>query len=116
MKIFGIVFLFFAATAYTQDLPSVSLRKGTWDFGVQTGGGTGEVHGRNFGAQFWTAGLRIGELCTTEHGKGWRRGNLECGIDIIPVFLVFERDSLWGWLESFPEMDFYPGQKVGSLL
>jgi len=113
MKILGIVILFFAATAYTQDLPSASLRKGTWDFGVQTGGGTGGVHRRSFGAQFWTAGLRIGELCTAEHGQGWRRGNLECGMDIIPVFLVFEREAIYGGGSNlFLKWTFTRGKKL----
>ena len=71
-----------------QGLPSQSLQKGTWDFGITGVGGT-TVSGGVEDVQIFSVGLRAGKILTHEHGSGWYRGNLEYAFDFHPVNLYF---------------------------
>jgi len=77
------------------NLPAASLKKGTWDLGVWTGGGTA-LTGSTSNTRLWTAGVRVGRVMTGEHGPGWLRGNLEWAADIIPAYVVFQNNTVYG--------------------
>lgn len=86
-------------------LPSQSLRKGTWEFGVLGGGGTG-LDG-NDDTQFVYAGARVGRVLTNDHFSGWFRGNFEWAVDLLPDYTVFTphgavyggsfKPAIWKW-------------------
>ena len=76
-------------------LPAASLKKGTWDIGVWTGGGTA-LTGSTSNTRFWEAGMRFGRILTQEHGSGWLRGNLEWAGDAIPAYVVFQNTTVYG--------------------
>lgn len=83
------------ATAPSEKLPAASIKKGTWDFGVWTGGGTA-LTGDFSNTRVWNAGFRVGRVLTGEHGSGWMRGNLEWAADIIPAYVVFQNTTVYG--------------------
>ena len=99
--------------AVAQDLPSTSLTKGTWQFGVWGGGGTA-FRGSTSDTRMSNFGFRIGRVLTGEHGSGWNRGNLELAADIIPVFMVFQSQSVYGGGVTTPifRWNFTHGRKV----
>ena len=66
--------------------PGSSIRKGAWDFGLIASGGNGLGFAAN--TQFASAGGRLGLVLTKEHGTGWRRGNFEWAIEILPLYAV----------------------------
>lgn len=76
-------------------LHAASLQKGTWEFGVWTGGGHG-LTGSTSGTGIWNAGFRIGRVLTGEHGPGFLRGNLEWAGDVIPAYVIFQDRTVYG--------------------
>ena len=88
-------FLLLSLTAAAQNLPSTSLTKGTWQFGIWGGGGTA-FHGSTSDTRMANAGIRIGRIMTGEHGGGWVRGNLELSADVMPVFVIFQSNTVYG--------------------
>src|SRR5579859_1373524 len=74
-------------TTVSESLPSSSLNKGAWDFGVWGQGGH-SVSGGTRNTSVGDAGLRIGKILTEEHGSGWARGNLEYAVDLIPLYIL----------------------------
>jgi lipid A 3-O-deacylase len=107
MKIIAGMFLalLLAVGVRAQDLPSSSLTRGTWEFGLFAGGGTGL--GKSDNTQFFFAGGRVGRILTHDHLSGWARGNFEWAIDMMPVYTVFPPQSavyggsfkpaIWQW-------------------
>lgn len=83
-----LVLLSACAALSAQDLPSTSMTKGTWDFGVSGTGGT-SVSGGAEDIQIFSVGLRAGRILTEQHGSGFVRGNLEWAFDFHPVNLYF---------------------------
>jgi hypothetical protein len=78
-----------------QNLLAESLEKGTWDFGVFVGGGTGLLAAKN--TQFVMAGVHVGRVLTDEYLSGWARGNFEFAGDFMPVVEVFQpRHATYG--------------------
>jgi lipid A 3-O-deacylase len=68
-----------------------------WDFGVWTAGATGEEHTNSFAeAQVFTAGVFAGRVLTEEIGRGWRRGRFEYGVSLVPVFVHYSPERIWG--------------------
>jgi hypothetical protein len=64
-----------------------SLGKGTWDFGVVASGGTGLGYATD--THFTSTGARLGLILTRDHGTGWKRGNLEWNLEMLPLYVVF---------------------------
>jgi lipid A 3-O-deacylase len=107
MKIIAGMFLalLLATAVRAQDLPSSSLTRGTWEFGLFAGGGTGL--GKSDNTQFFFAGGRVGRILTRDHLSGWARGNFEWAIDMMPLYTVFPPQSavyggsfkpaIWQW-------------------
>ncbi|MGH9531020.1 MAG: acyloxyacyl hydrolase [Terriglobales bacterium] len=105
--------LLLAPACWAQGLPSTSLTKGTWEFGVWGGGGTG-FRGSTSDTRFTSFGFRIGRVMTGEYGSGWRRGNLELAADVMPVYLVFQNQTVYGGGVTTPifRWNFTSRQKV----
>lgn len=94
-----------AAQNLSAPLPAASLTKGTWDIGLIGGGGTGLGYATQ--TQFVYAGARAGLILTGDHGAGWRRGNVEWAVEMLPLYTVFTPDgavyggsfkpAVWRW-------------------
>jgi len=70
---------------------------GNWDIFIWVSGSTGEELTNSFGeAQLWSAGVFVGRPITAEVGKGWRRGRLEYGMNLLPVFAQSRPRLLYG--------------------
>jgi len=64
-------------------------QNGIWDFSIWTGGATSDGKTNSFAeARIRTAGVFLGKVIAGEMGRGWARGNLEYGINLIPVFVA----------------------------
>src|SRR4030095_3398421 len=72
------------------------LRKGSWNFGIWTGGGSG-VTGSTKGTDLWLTGARFGKVLSSERGHGTMRGELEYAIEAIPAFVVFQDSTVYGF-------------------
>jgi lipid A 3-O-deacylase len=72
-------------------------RRGTWDFGIWAAAATGEENTNSFSeAQVFSAGVFAGKVLTNEIGTGWRRGRLEYGFDLAPLFVQFRPQRVFG--------------------
>src|SRR2546430_13093185 len=72
----------------TQPANSLADGRGSWEFGAFLGGGTGA--GKSSDTQFLFAGGRAGRVLTPDLFSSTPiRGNLEYGIEIMPVYTVF---------------------------
>ena len=72
-----------------------TLGKGDWDLGVYATGGT-SVPGGTSDTQVFSVGLRAGKVLTGDHLPGILRGNFEYGVDVVPVYMVFQNQSVYG--------------------
>src|SRR5579884_495474 len=102
LRWFGLIltswtFLLFAVLSLSaQEKSSVPWISG-WDFGLWAAAATGEENTNSFGeAQVLTAGSFIGHRITGEFGSGWRRGDLEYGFDVVPVFHTYGSQRIHG--------------------
>jgi hypothetical protein len=87
-------FLICSARAQSQLPPE---QRGTWDMGVVVTGATGEETTNSFTqAHIWTAGAFFGKVLTRELGHSWRRGSLEYGFDLLPVFAQTKIQNVHG--------------------
>jgi hypothetical protein len=66
--------------------------EGGHELQVWTTGGYG-VKGIASHTGVWTAGVRYGWVLTGPHGPGFLRGRLECAVDAVPVFMLFQPAS-----------------------
>jgi hypothetical protein len=85
-----------AYPVYAQADPSNPQHR-SWDFSVWAAGATGEENTNSFSeAQVLSAGFVVGKELTSEIGRGWRRGRLQYGFSLIPVFHQFSPQSIYG--------------------
>jgi hypothetical protein len=76
---------------------SPELQSRPWDISIWAAGATGEENTNSFSeAQIWTAGVFVGKVLTDEIGGGWRRGRLEFGFDVAPLFVQFRPQRIYG--------------------
>lgn len=66
--------------------------EGGHEWQVWTGGGHG-LSGSQSSDGVWNVGLRYGMILTAPHGPGFLRGRLEYAVDVVPVFLVFQKTN-----------------------
>jgi lipid A 3-O-deacylase len=79
MKLAAVV-LCLSLCAVAQTAPSDVIKKGTWELGVFTGGGTWAPGGTDK-TNVWNAGLRVGYLFTDR---------FEYAVDLMPAYVVFQ--------------------------
>jgi lipid A 3-O-deacylase len=92
----SLLFPFACCTAWAQKLSPVR-DKGSFDLGIWASGETGEENTNSFAeAQIWSVGVFVGWVITHEHGRGWRRGNLEYAFDLMPVFETYGNQRTHG--------------------
>lgn len=95
LTLFLVAALSFSASLYGQELPQN--QKGRWDISPFLAAETGEETTNSFSqAQIWSAGIFFGKVLTAEHGKGWLRGNLEYGFDVVPLFVQTNIQKVYG--------------------
>jgi hypothetical protein len=90
------ILLFLPTTSWAQaDSPAGP--KQNWDISVWIAGETGEEVSHSFAqTQILTGGVFVGRAVTAEFGQEWRRGALELGADLIPLFVQFRPDRRYG--------------------
>jgi lipid A 3-O-deacylase len=94
VQVLFILFLL-AGSSWAQSMSGEQDR--SWDFSVWLAGETGEENTNSFAeAQVFTAGVFAGKMLTDEIGSGWRRGRFEYGADLIPLFIQFRPERLYG--------------------
>lgn len=64
--------------------------KGSHDLQIWTSGGHG-LTGSTSSTTLWNVGLRYGWVLTNPHGPGFLKGRFEYAVDVVPVFMVFQR-------------------------
>jgi len=90
----GATLCFLVASAPAQTAES---RPRNWDISVWAAGATGEENTNAFTeAQILSAGVSVGRMLTGETGSGWRRGRLEFGFDLAPLFVQFAPQRIHG--------------------
>jgi lipid A 3-O-deacylase len=90
------------------------LPKGSWNFGIWTGGGSAvDTPAQN--TAFWLAGARFGKVLSGQRGKNALRGQLEYVVEAIPAFLIFQESYRTYGFDITPVMfrwNFTAQQKV----
>jgi Lipid A 3-O-deacylase (PagL) len=93
----GLILLLASTSASAQERPLPVPLTANWDIGIWAAGATGEENTNSFAeAQIWTAGFFLGRRISGEIGRGWRRGRLEYGFDVIPLFLTYGNQRTHG--------------------
>ena len=84
------LFLFFSTTAVFAEEATL-LPKGSWNFGIWSGGGSAvDTPAKN--TAFWLTGVRFGKILSQQRGKNAVRGQLEYVVEVIPAFLIYQQD------------------------
>ncbi len=86
LKIFVGMILFLPSLVTAQARPE----DGGHEIGLWTGGGH-SVPGGTSGTSAWNVGARYGWVLTRPHGPGFLNGRFEYAVDVVPVFLVFQK-------------------------
>ncbi len=90
-RLFALVFVLCAAAAVAQTPLS---KAGTWEVGPWFGGGVGL--GKSSDIHFLSAGVRVGAVLSDQLGTSRFRGNFEWAADVIPMYLVYEPNRVYG--------------------
>jgi hypothetical protein len=70
---------------------------GGHDLQIWTGGGHG-INGSQSSTGLWNVGLRYGWILTDPVGPGPLKGRFEYAVDVVPVFMVFQKtDTAYGF-------------------
>ena len=89
--------LFAACAAQAQQYELPTMQKGNWDIDLWIAGATGEENTNSFTeARIRTAGVLVGKVLTNQVGKRWRRGSIEYGFDVIPLFATSKTQRVKG--------------------
>ncbi len=91
MRLFVLAIVLCAAAATAQTPLS---KAGTWEFGPWFGGGVGL--GKSSDIHFLSAGARLGTILTHQIGTSRFRGSLEWAADVIPMYLVYQPNRVYG--------------------
>lgn len=78
----------FVPTARSQAGPV----EGEHEVQIWTGGGHG-TNGSQSGDGVWNLGLRYGLILTKPHGPGFLRGRLEYAVEVVPAFVVVQKQN-----------------------
>jgi len=93
--ILGLCYLISCASAQvTSQNPDIL---GHWDIAAWGSIASGEENTNSFDeARIWTAGVLLGRGMGHEVLGGWRRGSLEYGLNLIPLFLTAKSQKVHG--------------------
>src|SRR5262245_2087557 len=69
--------------------------KGNWGLGFYAAGGKG-VNGSTSTTEVAWSGVRYKRILTDIKGNGFWRGSLEYGAEFQPLFLIFQKDVVYG--------------------
>lgn len=69
--------------------------EGSHEVSLWTGGGP-SIHNRNGDDAVWNVNLRYGWVLSRPHGPGFLAGRFEYAIDATPLYLVFQRNAVYG--------------------
>jgi lipid A 3-O-deacylase len=93
----AIVTTAFVAQVSAQEPPAPVSVRGTLDLEVLGGAGiAAERLPSTFDWDVAIAGVRLSKVLTGPHGHGWLRGTFEYGVDILPVFVLFHPQQVYG--------------------
>ena len=85
-RLIAVALLLVSSVAWAQNRPE----DGGHEIQVWTGGGP-SVPGGTSDTSVWNVGLRYGWILTQPHGPGFLKGRFEYAVDVVPVFMVFQR-------------------------
>jgi len=85
-RLIAVAVLLLSSVAWAQN----RLEDGGREIQVWTGGGP-SVPGGTSDTSVWNVGLRYGWILTRPHGPGFLKGRFEYAVDVVPVFMVFQR-------------------------
>ena len=85
-RLIAVALLLMSSVAGAQNRPE----DGGREVQVWTGGGP-SVPGGTSDTSVWNVGLRYGWILTQPHGPGFLKGRFEYAVDLVPVFMVFQR-------------------------
>ncbi|MHB8499656.1 MAG: acyloxyacyl hydrolase [Candidatus Acidiferrales bacterium] len=66
--------------------------QGGHELQLWTGGGHG-LNGSTADSGVWNVGARYGWILTVPHGPGFLRGQFEYAVDVVPLFMVVQRNG-----------------------
>jgi lipid A 3-O-deacylase len=85
--------MFFAGFLFVSGVAAQSgPERGGHDLQLWTGGGHG-TNGSQSSDTVFNVGARFGWVLTDPHGPGFLRGRFEYAVDVVPVFLVFQKTN-----------------------
>jgi hypothetical protein len=85
-RLIAVALLLVSSVAWAQNRPE----DGGREVQVWTGGGP-SVPGGTSDTSVWNVGVRYGWILTRPHGPGFLKGRFEYAVDLVPVFMVFQR-------------------------
>jgi lipid A 3-O-deacylase len=85
-RLIAVALLLLSSVVCAQNRPE----DGGREIQVWTGGGP-SVPGGTSDTSVWNVGLRYGWILTRPHGPGFLKGRFEYAVDVVPVFMVFQR-------------------------
>lgn len=85
-RLVAVALLLMSSVAWAQNRPE----DGGREVQVWTGGGP-SVPGGTSDTSVWNVGVRYGWILTRPHGPGFLKGRFEYAVDVVPVFMVFQR-------------------------
>ena len=74
-----------------------TFRKGDTELGMLVAWGIAHDLGGVGNRQFLAFGGRLGRILTRPSGPGFLRGNLEIAMELLPVFLMFQETTVYGF-------------------
>ena len=84
-----------ALTAIAQESSVGSALAGSREIEIWAQGGKG-ANGRTSFTGVFDAGARFGWILTNPHGPGFLRGNFEYAVDLIPIYTIFQENTVYG--------------------
>jgi Lipid A 3-O-deacylase (PagL) len=90
--------MLFSYVAQGQGFQSPTQLKGTLDAEVWGGAVVAQHDGSTaFNEDIWMGGARLGRMLTAPHGPGWLRGALEWDWGVVPVFVITNLQTAYGF-------------------
>jgi hypothetical protein len=93
----GLTLLLLTSFSRSQENFPPLAQNAKWDINLWMAGATGEENLNSFTeAQIWTAGVSGSRMITSRAGERWLQGNLEYGVNLVPVLVQSGSASAYG--------------------